>query len=158
MVEGKIRIENARIIFRNFSGAPDKFNKDGGKRGFSVVIDEEFGRKLIDDGWTLKPLKPRDDTEEPKFHLPVKVAFGNFPPKIVMIKGKHKTNIDEGTVSLLDWADIKNVDLVLTPYNWEYAGRSGVTAYLKTMYVTIEEDEFEGKYDDFDNNDPDLPF
>ena len=157
MVEGTIRIEGAKIIFRNFSGAPTKFNAAGGKRDFSVVLEDEFAQKIIADGWSPKPLRPRDETDPPRWHLPVSVAFGGYPPKIVMIKSGHQVQLDEQTIGTLDWADIKNVDLAIRPYNYEFAGRKGVRAYLKTMYVTIEEDEFEAKYAD-DDEDDELPF
>ena len=46
-----IKIEGARIVFRNLSGKPDKFNPQGGKRTFAVVIDDpEFAQSLKEEG------------------------------------------------------------------------------------------------------------
>ena len=154
-----IVIENARIIFRNFSGEPDKYNKQGGKRVFSVILEEDQAERLSADGWNIKPLRSKDPDDPPRFHLPVEASFKLYPPRIFLIAGRKKTELTEETISSLDYAEIQNVDLTIRPYVWEVNDKHGVKAYVKNMYVTIVEDEFEKKYRDFgDDEEEDTPF
>jgi hypothetical protein len=51
-------------------------------------------------------------------------------------------------VSILDWADFAKVDLIMSPYKYDVNGNQGVSAYLKTIFVTIREDELEQRYAD----------
>ena len=149
MAVQNITIENARIIFRNLSGKPDKFNPHGGKRGFSVVIDDpKFAEDLAKEGWNVKKFKAKDDEdEEPGYFLQVKVMFSDRSnPHIYLCTRKNKTMLNEDTVGSLDYADISSVDLVIRPYEYDVQGKQGVAAYVKTMYVNINEDEFADKY------------
>ena len=142
-----IAIENAHILFRNFSGQESRFNL-AGRRNFCVVIpDDGLAERLTEDGWNVKRLRPKDEGDVETPYIQVTVAFNNYPPKIVLISGSNKTYLDESTVDMLDWADIQNVDLVVRPYQWEVNGTRGIKAYVKSMYVTIDQDVFAEKYD-----------
>lgn len=147
MVNDNIIIENARIGFRNFSGKEGKFNPPG-RRNFCLFLESDLAHKLQNDGWNVRYLQPRDPDDEPQAYIQVAVNFDNIPPKIVLVTKNSKTTLNEEEVNILDWAEIKNVDITVRPYNWEVNGKHGVKAYVKTMYVTIVEDDFANKYND----------
>lgn len=140
-------MENVRMIFRNFSGKEAKYNPKG-RRNFCVVIEDSvLADRLKSDGWNIRYLPARDENDGDTAYMQVTVSYDNIPPMIKTITSKGQTILDEETVSMLDWADIINVDLIISPYNWEVNGKSGVKAYVKSMYVTIEEDALAEKYD-----------
>lgn len=150
-------IRDADIKNRNFAGRKDEFNAEG-MRNFSVAIsDMGLCDKLIEDGWNVR-IKEYDDGESIGF-LKVAVSYMKKPPKIVQVtsrNGKNKlTNITEETVGDIDNLDIKNIKLEITPRPWSKGGRSGIKAYLKTMYYDLIEDVFAADYyDDEDDFGP----
>lgn len=142
-----INIEGARIMFRNFSGKNDRFNP--GRRNFSVIIDDpKEAESLREEGWNIKEYQA-DPEEPPIYRLEVRIKFEPIRPTIWLItKSGGKTLLNEETIDVLDDSEIDNIDLVVRPYCWEMNGKTGISAYVKTMYVTIVEDVFASKYAD----------
>ena len=151
--ENTVLMEGVRIIFRNFSGKEGQYNREG-DRNFGVILpDDATAEAMLTDGWNVKYLKPREDdedeTETPWLAVSVNFEKGK-PPKIMLVTERGRTALHADTVDTLDWADITNVDLIVRPYSWEVSGRTGIKAYLQSMYVTIEEDALERKYAEMD--------
>lgn len=143
----RVVMENVRIIFRNFSGKEGMYNREG-DRNFAVLLEEDVAAKMIEDGWNVKFLKAREEGDVETPYLQVSVSFKGRPPNCYMITTRGRTRIDEDQLELLDWAEIANVDLMLRPYEWAVNGRTGIKAYLSSIFMTIEEDYLDLKYAD----------
>lgn len=155
MTKSNIVMENARLIFRNFEGREEKYNRKGDRNFGLIIEDSEVAQQLAEDGWNIKELTPKnnddyDDTPEVIYWLPVTVRFDNVPPKVMLVTRRKKTRLNEDNINTIDYANIAKVDLTVTPYDWEVNGKTGTKAYLQTMYVTINEDEFADKYADLE--------
>lgn len=145
MSDNTVIIEDCRLIFRNFEGKEGQYNRKG-DRNFAIILDPATAERMSADGWNIKELRPQEEGDVPTPYLPVAVNFTNRPPRIVMITSGGRSYLSEDNVEILDWMDIERVDLTLNPYSWTVQDKSGVKAYLKTMYVTIEEDALDRKY------------
>lgn len=143
-----VQIDDARIIYRNFSGAPSQFNREG-DRNFAVVIpDQEIADALIEQGWNVKIKPPRDDQDTPFMFLSVKIKFNDRGPNVYLKTGHALNKLTEETVGMLDDVDIVSVDLDIRPYDWEINGKTGRTAYLHSMRVTQQIDRFAAQFAD----------
>ena len=160
-------IENAEIIFRNFRGLDRGYNPKHEKSFSLLVKPERFDiQAMLNDGWNLKPLKQREgyEDEPTNYHLPITVRFDNLPPKIYLVtkisaEGEkpryRKTLLDEETAFMIDTAEIANVNVEISHgRTYDFNGKVGIKAYLKTMYIELVEDRFDNMYDWEDEESP----
>lgn len=179
LTNGNLNVEQAGMIYKNFSGNPTQVNPAGGKRTFSLVLTKEWAEHLNDAGWNVKVKEVRDQLGENEKTRTVswtdyidnfQTAFDHaliytevvvnenseYPPRIYKVSEFN----GEKTMALvppqewrrLDESELVNMDVVIHPY---IHGRSVMNpdakkGYLKSMYVTmVPVNDFGGKYADY---------
>ena len=148
-----VEINDARIIFRNFEGRGDKFNREG-DRNFAVVIpNREIADALINDtneygvGWNVKINEPQEEGDDPFIFLKIKVPkFTNRGPAIYLKTGDRLNRLDEESVGMLDDIDIASVDMDIRPYDDVISGKPFRAAYLVSICITQNIDRFAARY------------
>lgn len=146
--KGILQIDDARIIYRNFSGEGSKFNREG-DRNFAVIIpNQEIADALMADknefgaSWNVKVKPPREEGDDPFMFLPVKLKFNGRGPHIYIQSGTALNKIGEEDVAMLDDLDIESVDLDIRPYDDTINGKPFRAAYLQSMKVVQNIDRF----------------
>lgn len=149
-------IDGRQIIFKNFEGRGDKFNREG-DRNFSLRIDDEnTADALVKEGWNVRIKEGRDEDEGPFMRLPIKVKFTNYGPNVYLRTGDRVNELNEESIACLDSIEIDSVSMDIRPYDWDVNGRTGRTAYLQSMEVVQRIDRFAARY--ANKNDEEVPF
>lgn len=157
-----LSLENVRLIFKNFSGAQSEYNRKG-DRNFCVVLeDPELIETMINDGWNVKTRPPRDEDGDPLYYVRIKIGYFDDPedrrnPRVMVISGNNRRYLSQEDLSCLDYMSIKKVDVSIRPYQYDVNGKTGISGYLKALYVTQKLDPLEEKYATPDEDD-DNPF
>ena len=145
---GILQIDDARIIYRNFEGRGDKYNREGDKNFAVIIPDRDICDQLLDAGWNvrIKPSRHEDEHDQDFMYLPVKVKFTDRGPACYLVSGTQEVKLDEESVGIIDDLDILSVNMDIRPYDWEINGKSGRTAYLQSIEVIQKIDRFAAKY------------
>ena len=145
LADGRLVLSDVKLIFRNFSGRPSQYNQEG-TRNFCVLLNTDVANDLKSKGWNVRFSEVRNEGDEPQAYMGVAVSFEHYPPTVTLVTSKNQTLLKETDIGMLDWADVEKADLIIRPYSWDVSGKKGIKAYLKSMYVTIEEDPLAEKY------------
>ena len=145
---GYLEINEARILWPNFEGRGDRFNKQGDRNFHLLIPTQDIANDLMNnknefgDGWNVK-IKTREEGEAPFMHMMVKVKFNGRGPNVYLVSGNKKVRLNEDTIKCLDDIDILSVDLDVRPYDGKMAnGQTFRTAYLSAMRVHQRVDRF----------------
>lgn len=152
---GDFEVNNAVLVYRNFSGNPTSFNKQGGGRTFGLVVTDEVGEYLRDLGWNVKMREPKREGDEPFQFTEIVVSYkGLYPPDIRLIstvngmkKGKILT---ESNVGILDNVWIENAKLRIHPRRHDSHGYIFKGYANKVAITQARQDFFGSSYSDVD--------
>ena len=152
-------VEDADVKFRDFSGKVDKYNQEG-HRSFTVALPEDVAEQMAADGWHIRWLKPQQEGDPPGPPvINVRLRYDIRPPRVVLLTSTTRTQLNEDSIDMLDWADIKTLDFKARGFNWEGpGGKSGIKAYCQSLFVTINEDDLDRKYNIYENPPQEDPF
>ena len=147
---GYLEINDARIIWKNFSGRGDRFNREG-DRNFHLVIPTQEDCDLLrndvnkyGDSWNVKIKPPREEGDAPFMHMLVKLKYKDGRgPNVYLVSGNKQVPLNEDTIHCLDDIDILSCDMDIRPYDDELPnGTTFRTAYLSAMRVYQRVDRF----------------
>lgn len=147
-----LEVENAQIkwAFSHFAGEEDLYN-DKGDHNFVIIVPGPDAEQLRAIGWNVKEKAPYEEGDEPENHLDVKISDKYGMPKIYYIKNGRKFRVEnKGELADIRRDAVEQIDVILQPSRWVNGARTGITAYVKEMYVSIKESRLGSKYSDMD--------
>lgn len=173
MIGRTIAVDNTRFIFAtNFAGNPenDRFG-DSRRKANLLIPDTEQAKDLIKAGFKVRETRPRpdDDPDEfvPEYFVSVLLKYRNragqpvkYPPKVYLVSGDNEpVLLDEDSVECIDNMRVKNVNVILNPYEYDPAN-NGLSLYIRTMYVEqdLDDDPYAARYRRQKDEDDELPF
>lgn len=154
---GNVSFNNAQIArgrWSNFSGGPTDWDPKNTKRWFTIFLPDDEAQRLTDLGWNVRTRNSTNESEPELKYL--KIAM-NYDPEMPWSHPRIWLVRRVGNPELLEAEDLfqlDNKDLVIIkasiqirPHDWKLAnGTSGRKAWLKQMYVSIEQDDFGAEY------------
>lgn len=147
-----LEYEDARIkwVWSNFDGAKRGFNEEG-QYNFKLIIPEIDVDRLREDGWNVKEQAPYEEGDAPEYLLDVNISDKFGLPPIYFLKNGRKILIDDiRECKSIKRATCEQLDVIISPSRWVNGDRTGISAYVKEMYVQIKTSRFSDKYDDYE--------
>lgn len=154
-----IVLKDIGVLFRNFAGEARQFNPSG-ERNFNARVTEEQAKMLRSKGFRVREIAPNKYNDETTYILKVKVSYKFEAPNVFIMSQMGKRRLEEDTIGELDHLSIAKCDISINGSNWTMpSGETGVTAYLRSAYVTLNVDPLDLEYaESVASEEEELPF
>lgn len=133
--------DGAEIYFKNFRGEERVYNPRG-KRTFWVRIDGRKAKKLKKEGWSIKEIYLNEAKTKKRWCLPVTIyesltdtTINSKVYAIIKIGDDNQylqRQLNCRSMSLLDIANITKSQMIIFGHKWNFNGKQGIKAYLRT--------------------------
>ena len=162
------------VLFSNLEGRKNQHNPKGDRTFRLKFNDPEFAQQLAEDGWNIRIYTPKNEEYEPYHFMTVKTKFREDSdnvyqdPEIHLVNSKNDILCGAQNMHDVDMAftnrKVERVDLVINPYHWVNPGMGngeGITAYIREMWVEIQDSPFASRYanrSNFNAGSEEVPF
>lgn len=153
-------VDNAELIWTNFAGLENDFNRKG-KRNFNWLIpNPEWGQILAERGFNIRHRSVRDGFDGDEFdHLKVDIAYETekgepiedinpewYPRIYILNDDDEAIPIEKDALAILDGKTILYALFEFRPHDWNVGGKTGTSAKLKRLFIKIRKDPLEGRF------------
>lgn len=157
----RIALDDTRFIFTtNFSGDPKRDRFGDGRRKANIIIpSEQQAKELTKAGFKVRQTKPPEDAGldwVPEYYILAQVKYRKnngeavkYPPNVYLVTpGNDPVLLNEETIGCLDQIRVKNVNVILNPHEYDGANGSGLSLYVRTLYVEqdMDDDPYAARY------------
>lgn len=130
--------------YRNFAGVATKFNAEG-HRNFNILLSAKQAEEMLADGWNVKTLQPRDESEDVKYFVKINVGWNTsqrdgrrFGPTVKLHTPDNPDGVelDEDNIGLLDTTWLKGCDITVQAHDY---APGKLTAWLQVGDFYVDE-------------------
>lgn len=161
MAMDRIALDDTRFIFAtNFSGDPKRDRFGDNRRKANIIIPSaDLAKEMTKNGFKVRQTKPPMDAGDdwtPEYYILAQVKYRKtngeavkYPPNVYLVTpGNDPVLLTEETVNCLDQIRVKNVNVILNPHEYDGANGSGLSLYVRTMYVEqdMDDDPYAARY------------
>lgn len=160
-----LKVESPEIFMVNFAGRVTDNNPKGHRQFAWKIPTPEMAEAMKEEGWAVWYTKESERYGEPAPCITVEMRWHNtkelehLNPKIYRCTRKHPTGVllTEDLVPDLERDEIQDIVLWINPSHWTVNGKSGIKAYVDSMWVKVEDNDPTDKFWHYPDED-ELPF
>lgn len=159
------KISSPEIFMINFAGRKSDANPQGHRQFAMKIPSQELADKMAEEGWSVWYTKESEKYGEPNPCITVEMRWHyeddlkHLSPKIYRCTRKNPEGVllTEDIVGDLEDDDIEDIVLWINPRRWTVNGKSGIKAYVHSMWLKVEDSNPSAKFWGSDE-DRELPF